>query len=386
MKKFTKIIALCLSVAALTALAGCNNGNTSNKTATSANWNIRTSSSVEYDSVDFWRNNKEVASYSVLFTKGSNANYSVAYTPAAAVNDEAKSYMTDGEYTTAFYIDKDAYDWSSEAIPEKFRESDTTSIVYVFETTYTISGKYVLKNGTEGDTFNDEIKTVCKFRLAGDNLKPVYSKQIIKNTAARNLSASTLNEACVSVNAEHETFYNYKCNKAITFTTEHSDGGDKQSEKNYSVGGSYSVFDNSQLKIAARAMALTSSSIKVFNVAVPQSGTTQSLSAAASGAVQLSNETEEGAQIIGALDGADGYIFFRDNSTDENKKRNYRFNAVTLSLNAKMTGPTATNWYLTMENGDINYTRCVMVKSTTPLSFGMGTLAYRLKNLKVETF
>lgn len=386
MKKFTKIFALCVSVAALTALAGCNNGKTNTKTATSANWNVRTSSSVEYDSVEFWRTNKEISSYSVNFTKGSNATYSVAYTPAAAGGDEAKTYKTDGEYATAFYIDKNDYDWSDAGIPEKFRETDKKSVVYVFETTYTISGKYVLKNGTEGEVFNDEIKSVCKFRLAGENLKPVYSKQIIKNTAARNLSADTLEQACVTLNTEHETFYNYKCNKAVTKTCEHAEDGDKTSEKSYSVGGSYSVFDNSQLKIAARAMSLSSSSTKVFNVSIPQSGVTQSCSAAVSGAVQLSSETEEGAQIIGALNGAEGYVFFKDNSTDENKKRNYRFNAVNFSLNAKMTGPTATNWYSSMENGDVNYTRCVMLKSVTPLSFGMGTLSYTLKDLRVEQF
>lgn len=383
MKKFTKILALCVSVAALSAVAGCNKNNSSSKTATSANWNVRTSSAVEYDSVDFWKNNKEVATYSVSFTKGSNASYSVAYTPETAGGDESKTYVTDGAYSTAFYIDKTDYDWSAESIPEKFREEDKTSIVYVFETTYTVSGKYVLSNGTEGDTFTDGITSVCKFRLAGENLKPVYSKQIIKNTAARNLAASSLEQACVTLDAEYETFYNYKCNKAVTFTTDHKDN-DKKSEKTYSVGGSYSVFDNSQLKVAARAMALSSTSTKVFNVAVPQSGATQSCSAAVSSSVQLSSETEEGAQIIGALDSAEGYVFFKDNSTEKNKPRNYRFNAVNFSINAKMSGSSVTNWYASMENADINYTRCVMLKSVSPLSFGMGTLTYTLSGLKVE--
>ncbi len=383
MKKFTKILALCVSVAALGAIAGCKNGNSNLKTATSANWNVRTSSAVEYDSVDFWRNNKEIATYSVSFTKGSNKTYSVAYTPETAESDKYKTYKTDGAYSTAFYIDKNDYDWSAESIPEKFRKDDEKSIVYVFETTYTVSGKYVLSNGTEGDPFKDEITSVCKFRLAGENLKPVYSKQVIKTTAARNLSASTLEQACITVDAEHETFYNYKCNKAVTFTTNHKDG-DKKTEKIYSVGGNYSVFDNSQLRIAARAMALSSTSTKVFNVAIPQSGITQSCSAAVSSSVQLTSETDEGAQIIGALDSAEGYVFFKDNSTDENKPRNYRFNAVNFSINAKMSGPSVTNWYSSMENADINYTRCVMLKSVSPLSFGMGTLSYTLNGLKVE--
>lgn len=385
MKKFTKIFALCVSVAALSALAGCNKNTASSKTATSANWNVRTSSAVEYDSVDFWRNNKEVATYSVSFTKGSNTTYSVAYTPETAGGDENKTYKTDGVYTTAFYIDKTDYDWTSESIPEKLREEDEkTSIVYVFETSFTVSGKYVLSNGTEGDPFTDQITSICKFRLAGENLKPVYSRQVIKNVAARNLTASSLEQACVTLDAEYETFYNYKCNKAVTITTDHTDD-DKVSEKTYSVGGSYSVFDNSQLRIAARAMALSSTSTKVFNVAVPQSGVTQSCSAAVSGSVQLSSEDEDGAQIIGALDGAEGYVFFKDNSDDENKPRNYRFNAVNFTINGKMTGTSVTNWYSSMENADINYTRCVMIKSVSPLSFGMGTLTYVLNGLTVET-
>ena len=393
MKKFTKILALCVSVAALSAaFAGCNRKSSDSKTATSANWNVRTSSAVEHDSVDFWRNNKEVATYSVSFTRGSNPTYSVVYTPETVGGDRdendlvKKTYMTDGAYSTAFYIDKNDYDWAADTVPENFRMEDKTSIVYVYETTFTVSGKYVLSNGTEGETFTDKVTSICKFRLAGENLKPVYSKQVIKNTAARNLSASNLEEACISIDAEYETFYNFKCNKAITYTCEHTEDGDKNTEKTYSVGGSQSVFDNSQLKIAARAMALSSSSTKTFKVAVPQNGVTQSCSAAVSSSVQLSNETEEGKKITAVLDSADGYIFFKDNSTDENKPRNYRFNAVNFSLNAKMAGTSVTNWYASMENADINYTRCVMLKTVSPLSFSMGTLSYTITNLAVEAF
>ncbi|MDE7083947.1 MAG: hypothetical protein K2O81_01730 [Clostridia bacterium] len=113
----------------------------------------------------------------------------------------------------------------------------------------------------------------------------------------------------------------------------------------------------------------------------------QSVSARIANPAEL-NATSD-SQIINALNNAPhSYIFFdgrpSDGSSEETPK-NFRYSAVSLSVNAPLQGNSPTMWYSTVENNDVNSTRCVLLKMNTPMSFGAGTLTYTLKTLGLET-
>lgn len=376
MKTFSKCLALVLAAAGAATLAGCNNGPSNHRTATTANWNVRTSSSVEENSFEFWQTNKEVAEYAISFTQGSNSTYGVTYSESTAM------------YSTEFYM-LAAYDWKSDTIEEYQSAESDTEPVYVYKTSLIITGDYQLKPNGATKHFTDTLDTVCYFRPAGKNLQPVYSEQKVKNTSPATLSASNINSAVVQVDEEYRTYYNKQCSQAtVQKYLPESEGSANyvlNSTKKIGLGSDYSNFDNSQIRAAIRAFTLSGGATRTFNILSPQNGGVQSVSARVSNPVELDSTNDK--KIIDALDAApDNYIFFDgtvENKKEDEKDRNYRFNAVSLSINASLQGSSPTMWYSTVENNDINGTRCVLLKMSTPLAFGLGTLHYNLKSLTV---
>lgn len=383
MKTFSKCLAIVLAVAGAATLAGCNNGSPNYKTATTANWNVRTSASVEENSFEFWQTQKEVATYKVEFTEGSNDSYKVSYNCSSAT------------YTTEFYM-LAAYDWKSDKIIEEYRsteEGSDTEPVYVYTTSFTISGEYQLKPNGDRKQFSDELITTSYFRPAGKNLQPVYSYQKVKNTAPATLSTGSIDAAYVEIDEEYETFYNKQCSQATVIKTV-ADKDEKETKK-IGLSSEYSNFDNSQLRAAVRAFTLSGGASRTFNVVTPQNGNLQGVTASVSSPVELDTQSEDANMkviyqgITSALDNApDNYIFFDgtvDGKQEGEKDRNYRYSAVTLSINESLRGTSPTMWYSTVENNDVNGTRCVLLRMSTPLSFGLGTLNYTLKTLTLET-
>ncbi|MDE6850061.1 MAG: hypothetical protein K2J54_01910, partial [Clostridia bacterium] len=114
MKTFSKCVATVLTLAGVFTLAGCSGGSSSSKVATTANWNVRTSTSVEKNNYGFWQKNKEVATYSLSFTEGSNSSYKVVY------ND-----LENAVYTTRFYMS--AFDWATDNTIEQYRSENSDS-------------------------------------------------------------------------------------------------------------------------------------------------------------------------------------------------------------------------------------------------------------------
>ncbi len=380
MKAFGKCLATVMVASSLIAVAGCSGGSSSPKVATTANWNVRTSTSVEKNSFDFWQKNKEVAEYALTFTDGSNSSYKVNYNLESAV------------YKTEFYM-LPAYDWAADTTEEYRTENSEKEALYVYKTQLNISGVYQLKPDGDKKEFTDAIETECYFRPAGQNLQPVYSYQSVKNTAPSSLSAGNINGVYVRINAEYETFYNKACTQATVYETVYEnedrtdDGKTKVTKLGLSGNSGYSNFDNSQLRAAIRAFTMSGGANRTFNVVTPQNGAVQSVSAGIANPMELNTEDAEQLKIIEALnDAPDSYIFFdgtvEDKKEDE-KDRVYRYNAIRLSINASLQGTAPTMWYSTVENNDINGTRCVLLKMSTPLSFGLGTLNYSLKSLNV---
>lgn len=373
-------MAIALAVAGVATLAGCNNGSTNYKVATTANWNVRTSAEVEENSYGFWQKNKEVATYSIDFTEGSNNSYKVSYNCSSAT------------YTTEFYM-LAAYDWASENIIEEYRaEESDTEPVYVYKSSLNLSGYYQIKPNGATKEFEDELTTVSYFRPAGKNLQPVYSYQKIKNTSPASLSTGSIGETYVELDETYETFYNKRCSQATVVKTVTKSG--KTEKKKIGLSGEYSNFDNSQLRAAIRSFTLSGGATRTFRVLTPQNGSLQSVSASVTSPVELDPASTDdklkviNQKIITALNGApDSYIFFDGEIADKKEgeeDRNYRYNAVTLSINASLQGASPVLWYTTVENTNLNSTRCVLLRVNTPLSFGLGTLSYTLNSLSVE--
>lgn len=381
MRNLTKIIAASVAAFALVSVAGCSGGSSATTVATSANWNVRTSTVVENNEFDFWRSHKEVAAYSISFNEGTNSSYSVEYD------------TTNATYTTQFYMAAENYDWTSTEIPEDFRltaseDTVTEEPVYVYETEMYISGVYKAEDGTKSE-FDDEISSICMYRTAGNNLQPVYSKQIVKNTTPAALSAGTVEGAFIKVDAEYETYYNYDCTAAYVKTLDNSTNNeeDKNTEKTINLKDKrkYSTFDNSQLRAAIRAFTMTESATRTFNVVLPQDGSVQTVTASIAAPAELNPDADGEKQIIDALDACqpDDYIFF-DRKQGTDNELNYRYNALQLAISANLQGATPTLWYTTVENQDVNTTRSVLIRMSTPVAFGMGTLVYELKSLNLE--
>lgn len=379
MKASFKVLAIVLALGGTAAaFSGCSSSTTSAKTDTTANWNITTSDSVEDNALEYWRAHKEVATYSVSHSGSSNTTYSVEYN------------VDDAVYKTEFYLTD--YDWSATSVPESYRLTDTEDDVYVSSTYYTISGTY--KVGDETKTFSDSTQTVCYFRLSGENLLPVYSKQTIVNTAPATLTASGIDSVYVELNAVYETYYNRAGTEAYITITDNSDNSTRNITLSTESGNGYSIFDNSQLKAALRAFDLSDTS--TFDVLTPQNESVQTCKATVGTTAALDSTDDK--QIIDALanvtdgDGnaVNNYIIFDGALSDEEKAedstatdRLIRYTPVTLSITADLKGASPTYYYAAVENADLNAARSVLLKMETPISYGLGTLTYSLKSLQI---
>lgn len=377
MKAFKKIMAVAAVTVGALALAGCSSAQPSYKTVTGATWNTRTSAAVERDFAERWLGMKEVAQYKISMTKGNNGTYSVSY------NDG-------GTYSTEFGMTY--FDWTSiSSLPDGYapeKQEDSRHLAYFYKTTLSVTGQYALDKGDDKYEFEDSVTTICYFRTAGDNLQPLYSRQDIKNVAPNTLNAPILAAAYVKIDSVYETFYNYSCTEATVVHTNNLLTEDKTSTQKVSLTSDpdYSVFDNSQLRVAVRSFTLSGN--HTFNVLTPQNGAMQEVIAACASPVELNAEDEEQKGMIDALDKCSAenpdYIFF-DKGEGENAK-NYRYTAVDLGINVNtpMSGPSVKYWYATVENAEINTTKSVLLKMSTPLSFGLGTINYTLSSLSLQ--
>jgi hypothetical protein len=369
MKGITKFLALALAAGSLFTLAACSSA--SQKTGTSANWDERVVTNDLQDNSE-WFTSKEVATYSVKFTEGSNSTYSLNY-----VTDGSKT----AEYKTEFYAIK--YDWNSTDIPESFRASETTvENVYVYKTYLTISGSYKYKNSGEVKEFDDSIQTISYFRSAKNNLQPVYTKQIIKSTSPATYAATSLASTYVEMDAVYETFYNKSCNSAIIKTTDNT-STTEVADKQVSLTGTYSLFDTAYLPLALRSLTLSSGSTHTFDVMIPINGTTSVYQASGSSSAKLDATYDDDKQIIDALNSSTPttYVFA---NTDSEGNTYYECNSATLSLVDSMSGPSYTYYYATVPNNSFNAARAVLLKMNTPIYFGLGTLTYVLSSLNQQ--
>lgn len=378
MKRIFKICTTVLVAGSLLGLAGCANKPVNNRVSTLANWNPKTSATVESNFYTEWQTKKEVIEYDVSFDKGANTNYDVIYD-----TDNA-------EYKTEFYMEAE-YDWKSELIPENYRstaEGKDVEPVYVYKSTRRVAVTYDLKDGSTPQTFEDVLQTVCKFRTAGNNLQPVYSEQIDKNTSPNTPSATSYNGLFIRTDRVCTTYYNKGCTAATVYEIDNTVNESQKEPVEIAINNkeNYSVFDNSEILAAMRGFAMLSSSgggsSSTFHIVAPQNKNSALCRASVAAPAELNPENAEQKQIIDALNSSDGYIYFDPAEPEgDEKAKNIRYSSVTLSMVADLSGASNSYWYTTLENADINATKCVMVRGVTPLSFNLGNLRYTLKSI-----
>jgi hypothetical protein len=352
----------------MATFAACSSSSATSS-VTSANWDERVIKN-DLSDTSSWFTNKEVATYSIDFTEGSNSSYSI-------------NYFTDGsktaEYKTEFYAI--SYDWASSDIPEEYRQvAGTKENVYVYTTSLTISGSYKMKNGDAEKAFDDSIQTVCYFRSAKNNLQPVYSKQIVHSTSPASLVADNIENTYVELVGVYETYYNKDCTQADVKTYDKDNA--LTEEKVVTLDGSYNLFDTTELGTAMRALTLSSSGTYLFDVLIPINGSYATYQAVGSSAAYLDSDNADEKQIIDALDASspDNYIFA---NAEKDGASVYSYNTATLSLVASLPGPSYTYWYATVPNNSFNSARAVMLKVSSPVYFGLGTLTYTLSSLNL---
>lgn len=368
MKKFIKITAALVAAASAATLAGCAGcagcgSKTKNLTLTSSNWYTGTSypgiqPSFILDDEKPERTEKIV--------------YGITFDNSAADNKSYYLEYKDGSYCTEFYATY--YDWNS-----SHYQAEQQELVYCYKTQFSISVRYNLKSGAQSEWFDDSVTSECYFRAAGKNLQPVYSMQIIKSASPNKSSAKNISDAYKLVDVTYENYYNKDITEVFSVTQQ----ADKQPEsKTYSLNKvSNSLFDNSSLYIAVRSMKLSPDfrqTVSLFSAAA--GGISQYTVAGSSAALDVGQHKE----ISTALAEKGLYAFTTvsdgDGKTVETSGINYTAANITYS-GGSLTGTSQTVWYAAIDNPDNNTGRAVMLKLSVPLSYGLGTLNFTLKQV-----
>ena len=369
MNNKVKILVATMAVGMAATMAGCGGclgcsgcgGKSETHTLTRSNWFTGTSyNGIQPSFIEGHEKfSPEVITYEVSYdgTNASNAYYEVNY--------------TDGVFTTQFYAVKN---WSGKVgeIPKDYTPKNVNEVVYYYRTELTISVQYTMKTGgkAQSDIFNDHVITESYFRAAGKSLQPVYSKQEIKSTSPANYQPKNLEDAYKKIDVTYENFYNDSCTKLLSKTTENGKTEQKEYEKLNKLD--HTLFDNSSLYIAVRAMKLSSNLSEPVNLFSAAAGGIAEYAIVGS---QASLTAQERADYTKAL--TEKGLYAPKNDNDK-----VGATAVTISYaGGNLHGTTQTVWYAAITDADNNISRTTMLKLSVPLSFNLGSLNYSLKEI-----
>ncbi len=362
MKRLKSIGAISLAALCTAGFAGCVSSGSS-ASALSSNWYVRSSyPGIQPSSIISENGGKsETLLYGATFTAGDNAYYSL-------------SYDDGGEMKTEFYAD--SYDWTDEAVPDGYRaETDPASeIVYVYKTSFAISGAYTFTATGEKTEFSNATESVCFFRSVRNDLQPVYSYQYVKTMSPSSLRPGSKDEMCVSYEYECTTYYNYSCTQA---TIVYSDlaGGEPQKTVT-DIATNEAFFDNASLYTAMRAMTLDSTFSQAIGLLIPVEKRISTYNVSGSGDLTLEDEG-----IRNALINA-GYIeAYTVNDAGESVPTEVAYRSASLTYTGSLPGTVQRVWYASKSDVSNNACRSTMLKIILPASYGLGTLELSLKEI-----
>lgn len=319
MKKFLITGVTALSFATIITFSAC-----SPSTSTygfSSNWYKNSAVTTDISAT------KEVLTYDVTFTKGTNKTYSVDYAP--------------GIYTVT--LENTVYENQS---------------VYKLSSELKISGTYTL--GSEKSEFSDSIVSECYFHDVSRLLYPLYSKKTVKSTSPRENAPTSLTNGIKQYDYTVEITYSTENNKATSVYTDLT-GETEEIRAEYSLKNNLPVLDNESLLFAIRGISFSASSQSKAYVIDPY------------------NHKQETININLSRQNTDAKYSFINVDTDDKTTNEYTMNvnAVSVSRNAAMTGKALTAVYAAPISS-INTYRCVMLQMVKPLAFNLGSLNYTL--------
>ena len=365
MRKGLGIIAVSLAAGCvfMAGCAGCNNKN-KNISPLASNW--YTSTGYRNIQPTFLEGNelyspeyKEKIVYDVNFKKpaAGNSTYSVNY--------------ENGTYSTEFY----AKQFDTENLVHSDHKGGYEGkkvIAYYYHTEF--SAKVTFKYGSkESDPLVSNIVTDCYFLSVEEELRPLYSKQVVASPSPAALQAASLEDCYTLYNETYETYYSYDGNSAISKITDNETN--KTREVKQGVGGtSNSLFDVTSLEIVLRALIGSSfdqtidlytplNAIKTFTLSSPDT----------------SLGKDEKKSIATALSKKGLYA---SDEIDEKFGSGLKTTAVSVTVNTTLKGVSQTYWFAKVENKRNNTGRATLLKISLPIVFNLGTLEYTLNEVQ----
>ncbi len=362
MKKLKAILALSLTAACALGASGCSAAPVANAPL-SSNWYVRTSypGIQPYARLDENGGVKEILTYDISFVEnsGGNKTYSVSFDEGATM-------------TTQFYADY--YDWNSDNIPEGYKGSKDTEVVYVYKTEFTLSGHFTFTATGETVAFNDSMVSESYFRSVRNDLQPVYSYQKVHSTSPAKLEPKNKDEMAVLYDYEIKTYYNHACTQATAIRTENA----KDTKTNATLNATNPIFDNASLYTAMRALNIGADSSLNISLFIPVEGKLSDYFISSSDVKTLEDEDSG---IKSALVDA-GYITDTTvNEEGETVPTEVEYKELALTYNATLQGTTQKAWFANRADATNNVCRSTMLKVILPISFGLGTLEYSLRSI-----
>ncbi len=332
MKKM-KILGIAL-LAPLTLLCACTS---TPSLAMSSNWSSD-------PTTDLLSGAKETLEYAVTFVPPTSPlSFGVEY-------DE-------GTYTTTLKLTDTPYSLSD--------GSQVT--VYEYTTVLNVPVRYTYGEN-KSETYYDTVTTVTHFRQASDTTRPfspIDTTLEMNATLLESADPKSLEEVYQSTYFYRETKYSLDLTKATVSTksakednpeTPQKEDEVKTTEIQMDYEGTY--LDNDQLLCALRAIDL--SGVISFSSIDPQTNLVATVSTASSESLEYELKDATIGGVLG----------------------NYKINAYKFNIGYEQTmaGSSRTMYYAAKASSSSNTYRNVLLQMDTPLSYGLGTLRYTLKN------
>ena len=363
MKKGLGIIAVTLAAGCvfMAGCAGCNN-KSKNVSPLASNWYTSTSfrniQPTFTEGVTDKAQYKEQITYGVEFKKPSagNATYSVSY--------------EGGIYKTEFYAKK----FDTENLVHENHKSgyDGKNIIsYYYHTEFSATVKYKFGKD-ESDPLQSEIVTDSYFLSVEDELRPLYSKQVVKSPSPAVLQAQKLDDCYSLYDEEYETFYSYNGKSAISQITDNLNSKNSKTKTRNVGGTANSLFDVTSLEIVLRAL-IASGFDQTIELHTPLNG----INSFTLSSPSTSLGTKKG-DIATALAAKGLYVPAAD---EANIGDGLQTTAVTVKSNSQLKGVSQTYWFAKVANKRNNTGRATLLKISMPIVFNLGTLEYTLQEV-----
>ena len=361
MRKALGIIVVTLAAGCVFA-AGCSgcNGTGKNVSPLASNWYTYTgyrNIQPTFIEGDTPLEHKEIIKYDVAFKAPTigNATYSINY--------------ENGSYTTEFYAKK--FDTTLVHDDYKSGYEGKNIIAYYYHTEFKADVTY--KYGEQSKEFKDsQIITDCYFLPVENELRPLYSKQVVKSPSPAILQATSLESCYTEYDSVYESYYAYNGSSVKTKITDNLNSKNNKEAQRGVGGASNSLFDVTSLDIVLRALIGSSfnqtidlysplNAIKTFTLSSP--------------GVYLTDVEKEAIQ--GKLKDKGLYVPV----IKDEKEVGLQTTAVTVSSNLELQGVSQTYWFAKVENKRNNVGRATLLKISLPVVFNLGSLEYTLSEI-----